>query len=216
MTEREQPPCYTDDAVFEDPAFGRLEDGAVKDMWRMLCERSDDLEVVLIEHGADGDAGWAHWSATYTFTGTGRPVVNDIRSRFRFDGELVRDQVDTFSLRRWGAQALGSRGTLLGHGRPARPRRPQAGPREPRALSELTAQRPVDRDVADVRLGRDRARGAIVLHDAVDVDLADVGVGVDGVGGVRQAELDVADVGERLEAVRGGRSGRRRRHRRRS
>ena len=106
--------CYTDDADFEDPAFGRLEGGAVKDMWRMLCERSDDLEVVLIELGAEGDEGWARWSATYTFTGTGRPVVNDIRSRFRFEDELVRDQVDTFSLRRWGAQALGSRGALLG------------------------------------------------------------------------------------------------------
>ena len=32
--------CYTDDAVFEDPAFGRLTGGAVKDMWRMLAERS--------------------------------------------------------------------------------------------------------------------------------------------------------------------------------
>ncbi len=105
--------CYAGDAVFEDPAFGRLEDGAVKNMWRMLCERSDDLEVVLIEHGAGAGEGWAHWSATYTFTATGRPVVNDIRSRFRFDGELIRDQVDTFSLRRWGAQALGPRGTAL-------------------------------------------------------------------------------------------------------
>jgi hypothetical protein len=106
--------CYADDAVFEDPAFGRLEDGAVKDMWRMLCERSDDLHVDLIEHGAEGDEGWAHWSATYTFTGTGRKVVNDIRSRFRFEGDLIRDQVDSFSLRRWGGQALGRRGTVLG------------------------------------------------------------------------------------------------------
>ncbi len=102
--------CYADDAVFEDPAFGRLEGGAVKDMWRMLCERSEDLHVVLIEHGAD----WAHWSATYTFGGTGRSVVNDIRSRFVFEGELIREQVDSFSLRRWGGQALGRRGTVLG------------------------------------------------------------------------------------------------------
>jgi hypothetical protein len=102
--------CYTDDAVFEDPAFGRLEDGAVKDMWRMLCERSDDLRVQLVEHGAD----WARWSATYTFGATGRNVVNDIRSRFVFDGDLIREQVDTFSLRRWGGQALGTRGTVLG------------------------------------------------------------------------------------------------------
>jgi ketosteroid isomerase-like protein len=101
--------CYADDAVFEDPAFGRLEDGAVKDMWRMLCERSDDLEVVLLEH----DERTAHWAATYTFTSTGRRVVNDIRSRFAFEGDLIRDQVDEFSLRRWGAQALGTRGTVL-------------------------------------------------------------------------------------------------------
>jgi hypothetical protein len=106
--------CYTDEAVFEDPAFGRLEGGAVKDMWRMLCERSDDLQVVLIEHGADGAEGWAHWSAAYTFGGTGRTVVNDIQSRFFFEGDLIRDQVDSFSLRRWGGQALGRRGTVLG------------------------------------------------------------------------------------------------------
>ena len=106
--------CYADDAVFEDPAFGRLEDGAVKDMWRMLCERSEDLHVVLIDHGADGDAGWAHWSAAYTFGGTGRTVLNDIRSSFRFEGDLIREQVDSFSLRRWGGQALGRRGTVLG------------------------------------------------------------------------------------------------------
>jgi uncharacterized protein len=102
--------CYADDAVFEDPAFGRLEDGAVKDMWRMLCERSDDLRVDLVEHGADS----ARWKATYTFGTTGRKVVNDIRSRFVFEGELIREQVDTFSLRRWGAQALGPKGTVLG------------------------------------------------------------------------------------------------------
>jgi hypothetical protein len=36
--------CYADGASFEDPSFGRLEDGAVKEMWRMLCSRSDDLE----------------------------------------------------------------------------------------------------------------------------------------------------------------------------
>lgn len=106
--------CYTDEAVFQDPAFGRLEHGAVKDMWRMLCERSDDLSVALVQHGADGDEGWAHWSATYTFGGTGRNVVNDIRSRFRFEGDLISDQVDSFSLRRWGGQALGRRGTVLG------------------------------------------------------------------------------------------------------
>ena len=108
--------CYTDDAVFEDPAFGRLEGGAVKDMWRMLAERSPDLSVVLGDFGVDDDgrAGWAHWTATYTFTPTGRSVVNEIDARYQFADGLIREQVDSFPLRRWGAQALGAKGAVLG------------------------------------------------------------------------------------------------------
>ena len=108
--------CYTDDAVFEDPAFGRLEGGAVKDMWRMLAGRTDDLAVTLGDHGvaADGATGWAHWSATYTFTTTGRRVQNEIDARFTFTGGLISEQADSFPLRRWGAQALGPKGAVLG------------------------------------------------------------------------------------------------------
>jgi ketosteroid isomerase-like protein len=108
--------CYTDDAVFEDPAFGRLTGGAVKDMWRMLTARSDDLAVTLGEHGVaeDGRTGWAHWSATYTFMASGRSVQNEIDARFTFADGLIAEQVDTFPLRRWGAQALGPKGAVLG------------------------------------------------------------------------------------------------------
>ena len=108
--------CYTDDAVFEDPAFGRLEGGAVKNMWRMLAGRTDDLAVTLGDHGvgADGATGWAHWSATYTFTDTGRKVLNEIDARYTFSGGLISEQVDAFPLRRWGAQALGTKGRVLG------------------------------------------------------------------------------------------------------
>ncbi|MEO8686882.1 MAG: nuclear transport factor 2 family protein [Solirubrobacteraceae bacterium] len=108
--------CYTDDAVFEDPAFGRLTGGAVKNMWRMLAERSADLAVTLGDHGvaADGRTGWAHWSATYTFTDTGRRVRNEIDATYTFSGGLISEQVDRFPLRRWGAQALGAKGAVLG------------------------------------------------------------------------------------------------------
>jgi ketosteroid isomerase-like protein len=108
--------CYTDDAVFEDPAFGRLSGGAVKDMWRMLTERSTDLAVTLGDPGVsdDGRTGRAHWSATYTFTTTRRSVVNEIEARYTFAGGLISEQVDTFPLRRWGAQALGTKGAVLG------------------------------------------------------------------------------------------------------
>ena len=108
--------CYTDDAVFEDPAFGRLEGGAVKDMWRMLAERSADLAVTLGDHGVaeDGRTGWAHWSAAYTFSDTGRKVLNEIDARYTFADGLISEQVDAFPLRRWGAQALGTKGAVLG------------------------------------------------------------------------------------------------------
>jgi ketosteroid isomerase-like protein len=108
--------CYTGDAVFEDPAFGRLTGGAVKDMWRMLAERSADLAVVLGDHGVseDGSTGWAHWSATYTFMTTGRKVRNEIDASYTFRDGLIAEQVDRFPLRRWGAQALGAKGAVLG------------------------------------------------------------------------------------------------------
>ena len=103
--------CYADDARFEDPAFGELRDGRVKDMWRMLCARAEDLVVELGEH----DDEQAHWIATYTFR-TGRKVVNDVRARFIFGPNgLIVDHRDDFDLRRWAAQALGPPLALLGY-----------------------------------------------------------------------------------------------------
>jgi hypothetical protein len=103
--------CYTDDAIFRDPAFGELRDGRVKDMWRMLCARAEDLSVELREH----DDQTAHWIATYTFRAD-RRVVNDIRARFMFGASgLIADHRDDFDLRRWAAQALGPPVSLLGY-----------------------------------------------------------------------------------------------------
>jgi ketosteroid isomerase-like protein len=106
--------CYASDAVFEDPAFGRLKGGQVREMWRMLTQRSPDLEVTLHDHGSEGDEGWARWSASYTFSRTNRWVVNEIEARFRFRNGLIVEQVDSFSLSNWGGQALGRTGAILG------------------------------------------------------------------------------------------------------
>jgi ketosteroid isomerase-like protein len=83
-------------------------------MWRMLTGRADDLRVELLDHGADGDTGSARWRARYTFTQTGRPVVNDVHATFRFRDGLIAEHRDEFGFHRWSRQALGPTGLLLG------------------------------------------------------------------------------------------------------
>ena len=76
--------CYTPDATFSDPVFTDLKGDEPGAMWRMLTSRATDLELQLVEHGAQGDSGHARWIADYTFTQTGRKVRNDVRSQFTF------------------------------------------------------------------------------------------------------------------------------------
>ena len=103
--------CYAPDARFSDPVFPGLTGTEPGAMWRMLTGRSEDLRVELLEHDADS----AHWRATYTFTQTGRRVVNDVRATFEFsaDGKIA-EHTDDFSFWRWSRQALGAPGLLLG------------------------------------------------------------------------------------------------------
>jgi ketosteroid isomerase-like protein len=105
--------CYSADAAFDDPVFTQLGPGEVRDMWRMLCSRTEDLTVDASEIEATETEGSAHWIATYTFS-TGRKVVNDVRAEFRFaDGQIVEHH-DSFSLSKWAGQALGPVGKLFG------------------------------------------------------------------------------------------------------
>jgi ribosomal-protein-alanine N-acetyltransferase len=105
--------CYAPNATFQDPVF-TLEGAAVGAMWRMLCERGKDLRIEYEAIEADDTAGGAAWSAWYTFSGTRRPVHNQVRATFAFrNGRIVR-HTDRFDLYRWAAQALGLRGMLLG------------------------------------------------------------------------------------------------------
>ena len=106
--------AYRPDARFRDPAFGELSGEDAGAMWRMLTSRATDLSVDLAEHDADEREGSARWIARYTFTQTGRPVVNDVRARFRFEDGKIAEHVDSFSFHRWSRQALGLPGLLLG------------------------------------------------------------------------------------------------------
>ncbi|HWO17063.1 MAG TPA: nuclear transport factor 2 family protein [Solirubrobacterales bacterium] len=104
--------CYAPGAHFHDPAFGDLEGEEVGAMWRMLTSRATDLKIELLESEAGEETGSAHWIARYTFS-TGRPVVNDIQAKFRFDDGLIADHVDDFDFHRWASQALGLKGHLV-------------------------------------------------------------------------------------------------------
>ena len=106
--------CYAPDARFSDPVFTGLKGSEPGAMWRMLTSRSEDLKVELLEHDADESTGSAHWRATYTFTQTGRPVVNDVHASFHFSDGLIAEHEDDFSFHRWSRQALGTPGLLLG------------------------------------------------------------------------------------------------------
>ncbi len=106
--------CYHADIRFSDPVFPDLRGAQAGAMWAMLCARGKDLRIEFREVDADEGAGRAQWDAWYTFSATGRAVVNRIEARFEFrDGRIVR-HVDAFSFWTWARQALGTPGLLLG------------------------------------------------------------------------------------------------------
>lgn len=106
--------CYHADVVFRDPVFGELHGDRARDMWRMLCGRAKDLQVVASDVVADDEQGSARWVATYTFGKARRPVRNDIRARFVFRDGLIARHEDDFDLWAWSRMALGAPGLLLG------------------------------------------------------------------------------------------------------
>lgn len=108
--------CYHPEIHFSDPVFPDLRGPRVMHMWRTLSGRSDDMAIVFrdVTAGTADDTGSAHWTATYTFSGSGRHVVNEIDAAFRFQDGLIVRHVDSFDFWRWSRQALGAPGLLLG------------------------------------------------------------------------------------------------------
>lgn len=106
--------CYAKEVRFSDPAFPNLVGRDAGDMWRMLCDAGKDLRVEASEIDATDEQGSARWVAHYTFSATGRRVVNDIRASFRFQNGLIVEHTDRFDFGRWARQALGLPGLLLG------------------------------------------------------------------------------------------------------
>ena len=110
--------CYAEDIVFFDPAFGLLKGEEVKNMWEMLCTNAKDFSLSFSNIiSLDEEYIICDWVATYTFSKTGRPVVNRIRANMRIANGLIIEHSDAFSLHKWSSQALGFSGWLLGWNR---------------------------------------------------------------------------------------------------
>lgn len=107
--------CYSDDIVFSDPAFGLLRGEEVKAMWEMLCKNAKDFSLSFSNiQLLDEEYATCNWTATYTFSKTGRKVVNHIKAFMKLkDGKII-EHSDGFKLSKWAAQALGLPGMLLG------------------------------------------------------------------------------------------------------
>jgi ketosteroid isomerase-like protein len=106
---------YSDGVVFFDPVFGLLKGDEAKYMWEMLCKTAKDFSLTygnIIE--LDEEYCTCEWVASYTFSKTGRKVVNKIKANMRFgDGKII-EHSDAFSLHKWSKQALGLAGELFG------------------------------------------------------------------------------------------------------
>ncbi len=107
--------CYSDDIAFNDPAFGLLRGDEAKAMWEMLCKNAKDFSLTFTNiQLLDEEYATCNWTARYTFSKTGRKVVNYIKAHMRLkDGKII-EHSDAFKLSNWAAQALGLKGALLG------------------------------------------------------------------------------------------------------
>ena len=105
---------YAADVHFSDPVFTDLHGGQAGAMWRMLTSQATDLAVELLDVHEHGDHAHAAWRATYTFSRTGRPVVNEVLATFHLSEGLIVEHIDDFNFYRWSRQALGVSGLLLG------------------------------------------------------------------------------------------------------
>jgi len=107
--------CYSDDIIFFDPVFGLLKGEEAKSMWEMLCKNAKDFSLTydnIIE--LDEEYCTCDWVATYTFSATGRTVINKIKANMRLvDGKII-EHSDAFSVHKWSKQAFGTIGIMFG------------------------------------------------------------------------------------------------------
>jgi ketosteroid isomerase-like protein len=107
--------CYSEDIVFSDPVFLLLKEDQVRAMWEMLCTNAKDFSLTYSDITAvDEEYYTCKWVASYTFSKTGKRVVNHVKAFMRIkDGKII-EHSDAFRLSTWIGQALGWKGRLFG------------------------------------------------------------------------------------------------------
>jgi len=107
--------CYSEEIIFNDPAFGILRGDDAKAMWEMLCRNAKDFSLTYANiQLLEDEYTTCQWVASYTFSKTGRKVVNSIKAHMRIkDGKII-EHTDQFDIWKWSRQALGLSGWLLG------------------------------------------------------------------------------------------------------
>jgi len=112
--------CYHPNVQFSDPVFQTLSAAQAQAMWEMLVTRGKDLTLSYKVIQADDESGHGYWEASYTFSRTGRKVLNKVNSSFRFkDGKIIEHH-DTFDIWKWAGMALGPSGRLMGWSPPVK------------------------------------------------------------------------------------------------
>ena len=107
--------CYSIDIVFSDPVFGLLQSDEARAMWEMFCRNAKEFSLTYSNIQAiDEEYYTCNWTATYTFSWTGRKVVNNIKAFMRINNGKIIEHSDAFRLSTWIAQAFGWRGVLFG------------------------------------------------------------------------------------------------------
>jgi len=105
---------YHDEVVFWDPVFENLDARKVKAMWHMLCGNASGFSLDFRDVKAGDEYGSCNWVAVYTFSKTGRQVINDVKAHFKFHEGKIVEHMDDFDLWKWSRQALGAPGWLFG------------------------------------------------------------------------------------------------------
>lgn len=107
--------CYSDDIVFYDPVFELLKGDEVKSMWQMLCKNAKDFSLTFGNiKDLEENYYTCDWVATYTFSRTGKTVVNNVKANMKIVDDKIIEHSDGFSIHKWSRQALGFSGWLLG------------------------------------------------------------------------------------------------------